>query len=191
MPPDASDPAGSKTTGSPRPAIWRLLLAIALPVLTLLVVMVLAKRVESNPADPNAALAVPVVFQPGATSAGCAALDAALPATVDGHARRALVAAEPGVAAWGEPPVVLRCGIGDPEELTCSSALTVINGVSWLELSDSGTTTYIAVDRSVRLAVSLDDSVGIGAIQALANTIGDVLPEREVCVSGSVNPVDY
>jgi len=195
MPGDTPNPAGfglsSAQGSSGRPALWRLLLAIAVPLITLLVVVVLAKNVESNQPGPDAAVAIPVVPQPGAMSAGCAALDGALPDTIDGHARRTMVVAEPGVAAWGEPPVVLRCGITDPEELTCAAALTVLNGVSWLVLGESGSTTYIAVDRSVRVAVTLDDSTGIGAVQALANVIDGHLPARAVCVDGVVNPVAY
>jgi len=86
---------------------------------------------------------------------------------------------------------VFRCGITDPEELTCAAALTVLNGVSWLVLADSGSATYIAVDRPVRVAVTLDDSTGIGAVQALANVIDGQLPARAVCVDGVVNPVAY
>jgi hypothetical protein len=172
-------------------APWRLGLAIALPLIAVAVAVVLANRVSSAAAhDPGQPLAVPVVFQPGSTTAGCAALDAALPADLDGHPRRPMVAAEPGVAAWGDPAVILRCGISDPEELNCGSELTVFNGVSWLPLTGTGSTTYVAVDRASRVALTLDDSVGVGAVQALSNAIRTVMPERAVCVDGVLNPVD-
>lgn len=149
----------------------------------------LADRVRNEAAaDPNAPLAIPVVLQTGATTAACTALDAALPDTLDGRTRRTLVVAEAGVAAWGEPPAVMRCGITDPAELTCSSALTVLNGVAWLPLPGDGQTSYIAVDRSQRIALTVDNEVGIGVVQALSNTIGTVMPERPVCVDGLVNP---
>ena len=94
------------------------------------------------------------------------------------------------MAAWGEPPPVYRCGIDDPGELTCSSELSVINGVSWLSIDDADSTTYIAVDRSSRVALTFDHSVGIGVVQALSDVIKTVLPAREVCMAGVVVPTD-
>jgi hypothetical protein len=165
-------------------------LAIALPVLAVAVIVVLADRVRSAAGpDPDAALAVPVVLQTGSTSAGCTALDAALPDALDNRPRRTLVVPEAGVAAWGDPPSVLRCGITDPGELTCSAQLTVLNGVAWLPLAGDDATTYVAVDRAQRVALTVPDDVGIGVVQALSNTVADVLPERPVCVDGVVNPV--
>ncbi len=176
-------------TGGSRPAGWRLGVAIVLPLVAVGVTAVLAGRVRSGAAtDPDAPLAIPVVLQTGATSAGCAALDAALPVSLDGRARRTLVVAEAGVAAWGEPPAVLRCGITDPAELTCSSALTVFNGVAWLALPGDGKTSYIAVDRAQRVVLTVDNAVGIGVVQDLSNTVAAVLPGRPVCVDGVVNP---
>ena len=152
-------------------------------------IVLLADRVRDSAApDPDAPLAVPVVLQEGATSAGCAALDAALPDSLDSRPRRTLVVPEAGVAAWGDPPAVLRCGITDPAELTCSAALTVLNGVAWLPLTGDGATTYVAVDRAQRVAVTVPDDVGIGVVQALSNTVRATLDERAVCVDGVVNP---
>ncbi len=167
------------------------MLAILVPVLAVGVIVVLADRARSAAApDPDAPLAVPVVLQTGATSAGCAALDAALPAALDGRSRRTLVVPEAGVAAWGDPPSVLRCGITDPAELTCSSELTVLNGVAWLPLAGDDATTYVAVDRAQRIALTVPDEVGIGVVQDLSNTVRTVLPERPVCVQGVLNPVE-
>ncbi len=84
---------------------------------------------------------------------------------------------------------MLRCGITDPAELVCSSPLTVLNGVAWLPLAGDGATTYVAVDRPQRVALTVPNDVGIGVVQALSNTVRDVMPERPVCVGGIVNPV--
>lgn len=181
----------SATAAASRPPVWRIVAAIGLTMVAVAVVVVLAKKVQSSTdTDPSAPLALAVVLQPGSTTAGCAALDAALPGQLDGHPRRSMLVAEPGVAGWGDPPVVMRCGISDPVELTCSSALTVYNGVAWLTVTGAGATTYIAVDRASRVALTLDDSIGLGAVQALSNVIKIVMPQREVCVSGAVNPAD-
>ncbi|WP_157970580.1 DUF3515 domain-containing protein [Nakamurella deserti] len=192
--PDASTPHATDT-GTPdpaarfRPSGWRLVLAIALPIVAVAVIVVLADRVRAASApDPDAALAVPVVLQTGSTSAGCSALDARLPDSLDDRARRTLVVSEPGVAAWGSPPAVLRCGITDPAELTCSAQLTVLNGVAWLPLTGDDATTYVAVDRAQRIALTVPDDVGIGVVQALSNVVREAMPERPVCVDGVVNP---
>lgn len=174
-----------------RPKRWRLITAIALPLIAVIVIVLLGRYVADQVAnDPAEPLAVGIVPQPGSTSAGCVALDAALPAELDGRARRTMAVAEPGVAGWGSPAVVLRCGITDPAELTCTAQLTAYNGVTWLELDSADLTTYIAVDRSSRVALTVDNSAGVGAVQALSNIIETVMPARAICAGGVLNPVD-
>ncbi|HEY3610050.1 MAG TPA: DUF3515 domain-containing protein, partial [Pseudonocardiaceae bacterium] len=86
----------------------------------------------AGPRPPAVTGPVPLVpvAAPQAGSAQCAALNAALPATLaNGNTplhRRPLVAPAPqGAAAWGagDTPVVLRCGIERPPELTSTSEL--------------------------------------------------------------------
>ena len=173
------------------PGRLRLVLAVVISVVAIAAIAILARVVgEEPPADPNAAVAVSVVFQPGSTTQACADLDAALPATLAELPRRALIAEEPGVAAWGAGPVVYRCGVEDPASLVCSSALTTVNGVSWLQISDFGLTTYYAVDRTVRIALTLPDGSGSGPIQALSDVVDDTLPVREPCLDGVLQPTD-
>ena len=56
--------------------------------------------------------------------------------------------------AWAADPVplVLRCGLPRPAELTPTSALLEVNGVRWLTLTDGALVTSIAVDRPVYVA---------------------------------------
>ncbi|WP_405722654.1 DUF3515 domain-containing protein [Streptomyces sp. NBC_01537] len=72
-------------------------------------------------------------------SAICGRLHASLPAKVDGLSRRALEPASRLTAGWGDPTVVLRCGVPRPEVLTPGSKTynptsdaADVNGVSWL-----------------------------------------------------------
>ncbi len=51
----------------------------------------------------------------------------ALPDGLAGAARRTLKGGT-AVAAWGDPAVILRCGIETPEELTCSANITTVQG---------------------------------------------------------------
>jgi hypothetical protein len=83
----------------------------------------------------------------------CDALQAALPATVAGQSRRDTSPSSALTAAWGDPPIVLRCGVPRPAALTATSQVTEINGVDWFAepLADgylfttSGRTAYVEV----------------------------------------------
>jgi hypothetical protein len=68
---------------------------------------------------------------PPAVRAYCAALARELPSRLGGLARRAVVPSSPLTAAWGNPPIVLRCGVPFPAALAPTAVLTVVNGVAW------------------------------------------------------------
>jgi len=170
--------------------------ALALTVAAIAAVVVLAGRQAAQHDVPDTGpLAVPAVDAPGAGGRSCSVLMSALPDDLSGLARRQLTGAQPGVAAWGDPPLVLRCGLSDPAELTCSARLmqfTDASGgsVSWLQLSDPSAVTYIAVDRPVRIAVTVPPGSGMGPIQQLSELIAADLPSRPVCDNGGVVPPD-
>ena len=172
---------------------WQVLAALGLVLVALVVAIVLAKNKQSEPAIANAPLPVSDgVGQPGADTPSCKALMPALPDKLAGAARRTLDGAVKAVAAWGEPAVVLRCGIESPQELTCSAALFQINGVSWLQLTEAGldSTTYIAADRSVRIAVTVPTGSGSGGIGQLSDVVAATLPVRAPCSAGVLLPTD-
>jgi hypothetical protein len=172
---------------------WQVLAALGLVVVALVVAVVLARHRQANPVAINAPLPISDgVGQPGAGTAACKALMPALPATLSGAARRTLQGQVTAVAAWGDPPTILRCGIDSPQELTCSAALVQINGVSWLELTEPGldSTTYIAADRSVRIAVTLPTGTGTGGIGLLSDVVAATLPVRAPCRAGVLLPTD-
>ena len=78
----------------------------------------------------SAPVAIPEPTPDEAGRAVCTALVAALPDLVlDAERRRA----DPGLltAAWGEPPITLRCGVAAPPGLTASSECLEVNGVGW------------------------------------------------------------
>jgi hypothetical protein len=170
--------------------------AIAVAVLAVVAVIVAANIVSSRPTtsadDP---LALSSVEAPGATTPGCTSLTAALPDTLGGLPRRTIQHGEDpslaGVAAWGEPAVVLRCGVPTPAELTCMAALQEVDGVAWLPLSTGGDTTYFLVDRTVRVALTVPGAVtSTGPWQEASKLIAATLPERDVCRDGVPLPAD-
>jgi hypothetical protein len=141
----------------------------------------------TNPAPTKAAATGPVplvpVAAPLAGSAQCAALDRALPATLaNGNTplhRRALVAPAPqAAAAWGagDTPVVLRCGIERPPELTSTSELLDVSGVRWFQVTGNGAATWYAVDRAAVVALTLPDGLNTGPIQDISAAISATMP---------------
>lgn len=69
---------------------------------------------------------------PEPTDPRCAAVVSALPETIDGAGKRPTAPESIATAAWGEPPIVLRCGVSRPSALTPTSSLVEVNGVAWL-----------------------------------------------------------
>jgi hypothetical protein len=178
-------PASSaRPDGIPR---WPLWIALALAVALVVGVLIAAAMVREQPLSP---LGLAVVPAPAANSTDCARLLAALPETLDGGGnagplqRRALATPAPaGAAGWGEPPVVLRCGLDRPVELTATSRLLDVSGVQLLELVGRGTSTWVAVDRPVYVVVALPPTSGSGPLQQLAAVIANTLPRRDVHVT--------
>ena len=70
--------------------------------------------------------------------------------------------------AWAAAPrpVVLRCGLPRPAELTPTSALLEVNGVRWLRWTtgcrDPVIVTYVAVDRPVYVVFTAPTEPGAG-----------------------------
>ncbi|MGH3905315.1 MAG: DUF3515 domain-containing protein [Pseudonocardiaceae bacterium] len=175
---------------SPPPSRWLLGIALVLPVALIVGVLVAAAVVRSQRPGPLPLAAIPA---PAADSPDCARLLAALPQELDGdadervHRRQLPVPAPSGAATWGEPPVVLRCGLGKPAALTATSRLLAVSGVQFLALpapqvpgTEAGS--WVAVDRPVYVMVTLPSEAGSGPLQQLAGVIAQTLPGRAVDV---------
>jgi hypothetical protein len=169
-------------TGAPP----RLLIVVAAAVAAALVVAVGVFGVVSRGADESTEAAtgpLPLVPVPAAEagSAECASLLEAVPAELlsAGETLRERELAEPAPAAtvaWGETePVVLRCGLDRPPELTRTSQLRVINGVKWLQVPGPATATWYVVDRPVYIALTVPDSAGTGPLQQISDTVSTTL----------------
>ncbi|ROP40633.1 DUF3515 domain-containing protein [Saccharothrix texasensis] len=186
----------------PEPAslLPRPLLVVALGLTALLVVGVAAAGLvlggRDDAADPSAVRTGPVALvpvpAPKAGSAECAALLGALPAQLLSGGvtlpRRELAAPAPaGALAWGDErhePVVLRCGLDRPGDLTPTSQLRIISDVQWLEVSDGGSATWYVVDRPVYVALTVPSDAGTGPLQDVSTTIRDTLAKGPVDTKG-------
>lgn len=93
---------------------------------------------------------------PGSEGA-CAELLGDLPEVVSDAVTRDVEPAELPAAAWGQPPIVLRCGVGLPPEYRPDAILTEIDGVAWLPAEGVGGTFFATVDRDPVVEVSVPD----------------------------------
>ena len=73
------------------------------------------------------------------TAPACRALVTGLPETVEGQDARDVEPDETLTAAWGDPPITLRCGVERPRRLQPTSFCFVVNDVGWYAEDDRGT----------------------------------------------------
>jgi uncharacterized protein DUF3515 len=173
-------------------------IAIALPLLLAVAVAAIAinarmRGIGEPPPPDTGPLAVAPIDAPDASGPECTALLAVLPAQLDGPdgpmlPRPIAEPQVPGVRAWAAAPrpVVLRCGLPRPAELTPTSALLEVNGVRWLQLDDGlpdpVQVSYIAVDRPVYLALTTPVDAGSAPLQHVSDVVRDTLPATAVAV---------
>jgi hypothetical protein len=124
---------------------------------------------------------VPVPL-PGGPSAGCARLSHDLPRSLDGRDRRDTSPASRRTAAWGDPAVVLRCGVGRPAGLQKTSQVIEVDGVEWFLGSDDPPYVLTTVGRGTYVQVRLPREVPRGDVTAalvdLAGSVKKALPSR-------------
>ena len=112
--------------------------------------------------------------------ASCPAVMSALPLDLQGEPSRQVQSDSPFAYAWGEPPVVLICGVERPAGFTAGVSAIQINGVQWyVDISDPDTTVWTTVDRPVYVQVSLPAEVDSAPVTVLSTPIGQALPYRE------------
>ena len=176
--------------------------AVAVPVVIVLVVLVnvLGGRSGGGDADPHAGHDTPAEVEgadPGARAelpvlpveappvtpeaeASCPALMGKLPLELAGERSRRVQSDTPYVYAWGDPAVVLRCGVERPAGWVVTASAIQINGVQWhVDTGQPGTTVWTAVDRPVYVEVRLPSGVDSAPVTALTVPLAEALPFRE------------
>ena len=116
--------------------------------------------------------------------ATCARLSAALPATLgEGLARRPVAEVPDRAAAWGDPPLVLRCGTapagrpgvdGEPVTLAPPDG----RALPFLVDDVGAASTFTTRDRAVPVEITVPDAYDAQAVQALVPVLLDRLPAR-------------
>lgn len=134
---------------------------------------------EPRRADlPPLPVTVPPV--PPEAEAPCTAVMGALPLELAGEQSRRVDSDSPFVYAWGEPAVVLVCGVDRPAGWVTTASAIQINGVQWyVDTSDPDTTTWTTVDRPVYVEVRLPAGVDSAPVTALTTPLAQALPYQE------------
>jgi hypothetical protein len=111
----------------------------------------------------------------------CAAMLGDLPPSVAGQRRRLVDGKLAG--AWGDPPIVLRCGVEKPAALKPTSHCDEVDGVGWLaeEQSDGWLFTTIGRKHYASVEVPSDYEPAADALADLADTIARHLPVIRAC----------
>lgn len=207
--PDRTEPNSAAQSDSPRESIGGdglephphehrhpalIALAVALPVALVVGVVVAAFLTGRSPARVPVALGP--VPSPSAQSPQCASLLAALPENIGDFTRAELADPAPeGAAAWqpaeGEP-LVLRCGLDRPAEFNQASALQVVDGVQWFEISGDSVgidaSTWYAVDRGVYIGLTVPNGSGPTPLQELSDAVAGALPQQPIDPAPVPNP---
>jgi uncharacterized protein DUF3515 len=115
------------------------------------------------------------VSPPHGPSAGCARLSQELPRSLDGRDRRDTAPTSHRTAAWGDPAVLLRCGVGRPAGLRATSEVVEVDGVEWFLRSDDPPYVLTTVGRGTYVQVRLPRAVPReGVTAALVDLAGPV-----------------
>lgn len=161
---------------------------MALPLTVVLVLLLNRTGPDAEPAPgpagsgaaPAAALpALPVDPPPAAAEPACRPLLRALPSRLDDRPARSVRSASRSVAAWGEPPVVLRCGVPRPAGFVLAAPNVVeVNRVTWFVRELGERNVWTAVDRPVYVEVTVPATQASAPVAVLARTVADTLPAR-------------
>ena len=122
-----------------------------------------------------------ITAAPQASAPACTALTGRLPTTVLGRSRTALKVA--GAAAWGDPAIVLRCGV-PPTGPTTDQCLEA-NGLDWVITDTKDAVRYVSYGRTPAVEVTVPAAVGpanaSGALIDLAEAVRP-LPVSTTCI---------
>jgi hypothetical protein len=103
-----------------------------------------------------------------------------LPERVHGQERRDTSPESSLVAAWGSPPIALRCGVPRPAAMRPDSQLITINGINWFPHPPDRPVTYTAVGRQAYVEVTVPpkyEPAGDVLIE-LGDSVKATIPEK-------------
>lgn len=139
--------------------------------------------VGGTPTPERADLPVLPVDVPPVTAEAqehCPAVMSGLPLELTGERSRRVDSDTLFAYAWGEPPIVLVCGVDRPEGFVVGTGTIQINGVQWyVDTSDPGSTVWTTVDRPVNVQVTVPPDTDSAPVTVLSTRIAEALPYVE------------
>lgn len=110
----------------------------------------------------------------------CETLRSRLPDRLLDQGRRTTTPESALVAAWGSPPMALRCGVPRPPALRPDSQLVEINGLPWFPQPGDRPVTFTAVGRQAYVEVTVPRRYGApgDALIELAPAITAAVPAK-------------
>lgn len=108
----------------------------------------------------------------------CSDLATELPERLAGQESRATDPDSPLTAAWGDPAIVLRCGVPDPEALEPTSQVFTVDGVDWFPEELTAGYLFTTYGRSVNVEVTVPDDYApeAGPLTDLAAAVEQAVP---------------
>jgi hypothetical protein len=167
--------------------------AIAVPLLVVLLVLVNLRddepddgpaRVEGPASSARASLPPLDVAVPPVTpeaDANCPVFMTDLPIELAGERSRPVRSDTPYAYAWGDPAIVLRCGVERPAGFVAGGPqLIQINRVQWfVDDSDPDRYVYTAVDRPVYVEIAVPIDVDSEPVATLSGLLAATMPYQE------------
>ncbi|WP_237495558.1 DUF3515 family protein [Modestobacter sp. L9-4] len=141
-------------------------------------------EVSGATADPRGALPPVQVDTPDVTPAAdlaCPVLMGQLPLDIAGETSRQVQSDSPFAYAWGEPPVVLVCGVEPPAGYVVGGPQTfIVSGTEWfVDTTDPAVFVWTTVDRNVPVQVRVPSTSDSAIPTALSPIIATALPYVE------------
>jgi hypothetical protein len=139
---------------------------------------------DATPGPGSAAAPLPPIDvspppePPLAGQRACQELVAALPTVLGDRAARPVQSSSPYVAAWGEPPVVLRCGVPRPGGYAPDAEVFEISGVRWFPEPRGTVTVWTVLDRPVYVEVTAPTALASEPVARLSTAVSRALPRR-------------
>lgn len=168
-----------------RATLYAIPAAVVAALITFWIISRNLSGIESEETGPVTSV---TVTEKDGTADQCAFLVDGLPDTLDNQDKRA-VTGHPGSLAYGDPPIVIVCGVDRPEALDFGPQLTSVNGVTWLVDDSTDTSAYglpgentlwTCVDREIYIAVAVpSDATGSAVLSPISTTIADRFPSVE------------
>jgi uncharacterized protein DUF3515 len=149
---------------------------------------------------PTAAMSAlpPVQVKPAprtkAADQACPQLLAKLPLKLDGQGRRRTSTPNQYYLAWGNPTIIVHCGVPRPEKFVVGQTTTGIappggKEVQWYSEAVDAGSTWTAVDRSVYVSVFIPDGVAAtDVLQEIGKPLAQVLPARPIHPGPLIHP---